>query len=139
MAHPDVVGLPATIDHFEVQHFYIAAPRKQANGREAAFAATDTHCVAFRPETDLLASQLHPVAIAAATAIVVPVSSLRGGVGRESTRQHQRAGQRRRHLSQIHRHLPDYGATAPPHTMRQLSAAIAARKWPTFVDLANAG
>ena len=104
MADPDVVGLAVGVDDFEIHHLHVAAARKQTNGREAAFPAPDTHSVTLRPETDLLAPQLDPVAIATA---------LSGRIGRDRASQHQRTGQRRRHLSQMHRHLPDYGATAP--------------------------
>jgi hypothetical protein len=108
----DVVGLPAGVDHLEVQHLHVAAARKQTYGREAAFAASDTNCVTFSAETDLLAPQLDPVAVATATAPIV-VAPLGSRIGRDRASQHQRTGQRRRHLSQMHRHLPEYGATAP--------------------------
>src|SRR5262245_44908034 len=105
VADLDVVGGPVGIDHLEVQHLDVAAARKQTDGREAAFPPSNTHDVTVAPETDPLAPQLDPVAIAAATTIVV--SPLGDRIGRKRARQHQRTRQCRRHVSQLHCHLPD--------------------------------
>src|SRR5581483_5467263 len=102
VADRDVVGLAVGVDHPEIQHLDVGAAYVQADGLEAAFAATDADGVAIlAEERHLLAAELDPLG--------------RAGTGRR----HRRSAARR--LSEH----PDDGLTAEvrPRPIEHLDAA----------------
>jgi hypothetical protein len=78
--------------------------------------------IAIDAETDSFLAEQLPFGAVASAPVVVEVAPLRVRVGRHDSGEHQRTGQCGRHLSKLHRNLPDPGAEHRPRTIRQLSA-----------------